>query len=212
MTALARRWKLSSPSLPHHRSPGTAVGAGQGGSPPCASVDEAGPPVRALPMHLRDTREPHPVHCPIHRPSGQDVDSQGSERTVDARGAAMCLCPAVRARLASLPSSGGVPVIAIRDAVAIAVSGCTGGHGGSGCRLRRDPSESVAGTPFVDRPARAETAPSLVDRQRLHNHRDRRVVDRRADHDGPLHVHLCCLRHADSQRAGQGQHDGWSVE
>ncbi len=67
------------------RCSGTA-GAGQNGTMCRAPVDLTGQPVKTLPKHLGDIREPHPVHC--HSTTVRRVNSHISERTVD--GASHC--------------------------------------------------------------------------------------------------------------------------
>ncbi len=62
MAASARRWNLPNPSALRRRCPGTAIGAKREGPPPRATGDLTGPPVMTLPMHMGDTREPHPLY------------------------------------------------------------------------------------------------------------------------------------------------------
>ena len=62
MAAFAQRWNLTCPRELRRRCSGSAVGVRQEGPPSCATTDLTGPPVKAVPMHVGDTREPHPVH------------------------------------------------------------------------------------------------------------------------------------------------------
>ncbi len=62
----ARRWNLWSSSVLRRSCSGTAAGAGQDGTMSCAPVDLTGPLMTSPKQHLRDIREPHPVHCHMH--------------------------------------------------------------------------------------------------------------------------------------------------
>jgi hypothetical protein len=58
----AQRWSRWNSSTPRRRYSGTAVGEEQNESEPIAPAELTSPPPMALPKHIEDIRELHPLH------------------------------------------------------------------------------------------------------------------------------------------------------